>query len=81
MDKVLHFTNGEWFNISGRGWVYATEMPEDYDESLLNKSVLIDHQPYTITGVEMFAIANNKLYVGRRVGLLVKGNRKDLDIK
>lgn len=71
--KLLNFTEGEWFLISGRGNVFATKMPEDFDSSLLNKEVLINGHKYTVKGVEKFAVVDDSLYKGRKVGLLVRG--------
>jgi translation elongation factor EF-Tu-like GTPase len=75
---LLNFQEGEWFKISGRGHVFSTKMPEDHDESLLNKEVMIQGHTYLVTGVEMFTVCDNRLYKGRPVGLLIRGNRKDV---
>lgn len=76
--KLLSFTEGEWFKIAGRGHVFATKMPEDYEGSLVKKDVLINGHQYTVTGVEMFATYDTSLFKGRSVGLLVRGPRKDV---
>jgi translation elongation factor EF-Tu-like GTPase len=67
------FTEGEWHSISGRGNVYATEMPIDYPKTLLGETVTIEDYDYIVTGVEMFAVLDNSLYKGRQVGILVRG--------
>jgi translation elongation factor EF-Tu-like GTPase len=75
---MIHFIEGEWHKIAGRGYVFATRMPEDHEGSLLNKEVVINGHQYTVTGVEMFALHDSRLHKGRPVGLLVRGPRKDV---
>jgi len=74
---VIEFTGGEWFCIRGRGNVYACVMPVNHEGSLLNTEVLIEGYEYTVIGVETHAVADRSLFKGRKVGILVRGPRKD----
>ena len=72
MIKVIKFDKGSWYNIPNRGMVYATKMPVTYTKSLIGETVIIENEKYEVTGVEKFAVADDTLWEGREVGLLVK---------
>jgi hypothetical protein len=77
-EYVIEFHQGEWFHIKGRGHVFATKMPQDHDKSLLGTDVKIGEFVYRVVGVEMQGLNDPSLTKGRAVGILVRGERKDV---
>lgn len=80
MDKPLRpldvsgatsFTAGEWSRTGVRGWMAIVAGVPGLDPRPLigRRPVLIDGTPYTVRGVETFAIHN---VTGRPFGLLVE---------
>ena len=66
---VAQFTAGDWVDTQGRGWVaYITGVDDLDPRSLTGQLVEIDGKPYSVQGVETFAIRN---VTGKPFGLLV----------
>jgi hypothetical protein len=60
---------GDWFHLKGRGWVATFPGSPGFDpRPLLGEQVAIDGTPYTVQGVETFAIFD---VTGKSFGLLV----------
>lgn len=70
---MLKFKGGEWFHISGRGWVYATRTPQECDNfsHIMSHEVEIEGHMYTVSGVEFMGFTSYK--EGGPLGLLVVG--------
>lgn len=65
----LQLTAGDWYHASGRGWVATFPGVPGLDPRTLNGAqVEIDGKPYTVQGVETFAIHDA---TGKPFGLLV----------
>lgn len=75
MKTKLNFKADDWYYIQGRGHVCVTKMPETFTNQLTGEYVNIDNQEYKVLGVETYAIANQTLYKGRLVGLLIEGEK------
>ena len=68
-DLPLRLTGGDWYEITGRGWVATFRGAPGFDpRPLTGQQVLIDGKAYTVHGVETFAIPDAS---GKPFGLLV----------
>jgi len=77
MVEMFHFTAASWYEIEGRGKVACVINPvcwEKGHDPFRGQIVIIDDQPYTVLGVESFALPT--IGEGRPIGLLVRGVEK-----
>lgn len=73
---MLSLSCKEWFKITGRGWIATMETTqEERDQLKLQEPVSIDGHEYIVTGFEKHS---NSFGVKANIGILVRGERKDL---
>lgn len=68
---MVKFSEGEWFNIAGKGKVYACKVRQTISmDQISNQLVKIDGVEYFVSGVEY--LSESKLKVGSSIGLQVR---------
>jgi hypothetical protein len=75
---VMTFNEGDWLQIAGKGNVFSTTMPRDFEGVLIGQEVTIKGHNYTVANIEMTGILHrNFLTKGKALGLIINGPRKD----
>jgi hypothetical protein len=72
---MIEFTSIDRFEISGRGTVFTTKTPCDFQRGfpeIMGKKIKVDGRPYICRGVETYAIWVQYWKAGEPVGILVK---------
>ncbi|MCM3268617.1 hypothetical protein [Paenibacillus elgii] len=63
------------FFVEGRGFVFCTTLPEEYEGkiSVYNELVFDNHEKYTVIAIER---ARSSIGLSRNIGMLIRGDLK-----